>query len=122
MHKTLSPTVNTKLIYMSKDFYLPSHSENVRIEASLFPVGNTGGSIPRLTGRRPVPALLNHDGLNQYFSKVTYGLVLLKMKKALPSGIGVIFSFIFSSDILRGRGPAGTSGSSSSSSSSPTLN
>lgn len=45
------------------------------------------------------------------------------MKKALPSGIGVIFSFMLSSDILRGRGPAGTSGSSSSSSSSsPTLN
>lgn len=45
----------------------------------------------------------------------TYGFVLLKMKNALPSGIGVIFSFLTSSEIC-GRGPAGTSGSSSSSS------
>lgn len=45
------------------------------------------------------------------------------MKKALPSGMGAIFSFMFNSEILRGRGPAGTSGSSSSSSSSsPTVN
>ena len=52
-----------------------------------------------------------------------YGLVLLRMEKALPSGMGAIFSFMFNSEILRGRGPAGTSGSSSSSSSSssPTL-
>ena len=48
---------------------------------------------------------------------VTDGLVLLKMKKALPSGMGGVFSFMVSSDILRGRGPGGTSGRSSSSSS-----
>lgn len=44
---------------------------------------------------------------------VSYGFVLLKMKKALPSGIGVIFSFFTSSE-MTGRGPDGTSGSSSS--------
>ena len=48
---------------------------------------------------------------------VTDGLVLLKMKKALPSGMGGVFSFMVSSDILRGRGPGGISGRSSSSSS-----
>lgn len=42
-----------------------------------------------------------------------YGFVLLKMKKALPSGIGVIFSFFTRSE-MTGRGPDGTSGSSSS--------
>lgn len=44
---------------------------------------------------------------------LSYGFVLLKIKKALPSGIGVIFSFFTSSEIT-GRGPDGTSGSSSS--------
>lgn len=44
---------------------------------------------------------------------VSYGFVLLKMKKALPSGMGVIFSFLTSSE-MTGRGPDGTSGSSSS--------
>lgn len=47
------------------------------------------------------------------FRSVSYGLVLLKMKKALPSGMGVIFSFFTRSE-MTGRGPAGTSGSSSS--------
>lgn len=47
------------------------------------------------------------------FESVSYGLVLLKMKKALPSGMGVIFSFFTRSE-MTGRGPAGTSGSSSS--------
>ncbi len=45
--------------------------------------------------------------------EVSYGFVLLKMKNALPSGIGVIFSFFTSSE-MTGRGPDGTSGSSSS--------
>lgn len=44
---------------------------------------------------------------------VSYGFVVLKMKKALPSGIGVIFSFFTRSE-MTGRGPDGTSGSSSS--------
>lgn len=43
----------------------------------------------------------------------SYGLVLLKIKKALPSGMGVIFSFFTRSE-MTGRGPDGTSGSSSS--------
>lgn len=43
----------------------------------------------------------------------THGLVLLKMKKALPAGMGGVFSLMVSSDILRGRGPEGTSGRSS---------
>lgn len=47
------------------------------------------------------------------FRSATYGLVLLKMKKALPSGMGVIFSFFTRSE-MTGRGPDGTSGSSSS--------
>lgn len=45
--------------------------------------------------------------------RVSYGFVWLKMKKALPSGIGVIFSFFIRSE-MTGRGPDGTSGSSSS--------
>ena len=45
--------------------------------------------------------------------QASHGLVLLKMKKALPSGMGVIFSFFTSSE-MGGRGPDGTSGSSSS--------
>lgn len=40
----------------------------------------------------------------------TYGLVLLKTKKALPSGMGGVFSLMVSSDSLLGRGPTGTSG------------
>lgn len=44
---------------------------------------------------------------------VSHGFVLLKIKKALPSGIGVIFSFFTRSE-MTGRGPEGTSGSSSS--------
>lgn len=43
----------------------------------------------------------------------THGLVLLKMKKALPSGIGGLFSLMVSSESLCGRGPGGTSGRSS---------
>lgn len=43
----------------------------------------------------------------------SYGLVLLKIKNALPSGMGVIFSFFTRSE-MTGRGPDGTSGSSSS--------
>lgn len=48
-----------------------------------------------------------------YMAAASYGFVLLKMKKALPSGIGVIFSFFTRSE-MTGRGPDGTSGSSSS--------
>lgn len=51
---------------------------------------------------------------------VTYGLELLRMKKALPSGMGGIFSLRLSSDSLCGLGRDGTSGSSSSSSSTHT--
>lgn len=47
------------------------------------------------------------------FRSASYGLVLLKIKKALPSGMGVIFSFFTRSEMM-GRGPDGTSGSSSS--------
>lgn len=43
----------------------------------------------------------------------THGLVLLKMKKALPSGMGGVFSLMVSSYSLCGRGPDGTSGWSS---------
>lgn len=43
----------------------------------------------------------------------SYGLVVLKIKNALPSGMGVIFSFFTRSE-MTGRGPDGTSGSSSS--------
>lgn len=46
-------------------------------------------------------------------SSETHGLVLLKMKKALPTGMGWIFSLMVSSDSLWGRGPDGTSGRSS---------
>lgn len=69
MDKTFSSIVNSKLCYISNYFYLPSHSENVRREASLSPAGNTECSIPILTGERAVPSLLNLVGLNQYFSK-----------------------------------------------------
>lgn len=45
-----------------------------------------------------------------------YGLELLKMKKALPSGMGDVFSLRLRSESLWGRGPDGISGSPSSSS------
>lgn len=53
-------------------------------------------------------------GVNPCTSE-THGLVLLKIKKALPSGMGRVFSLMVSSDSLWGRGPGGISGSSSSS-------
>lgn len=63
----------------------------------------------------PKDATVVWDRSNCVCMSETYGLVLLKMKKALPSGIGVIFSFFTNSE-MAGRGPDGTSGSSSSSS------
>lgn len=48
----------------------------------------------------------------------TYGLVLLKMKNALPSGMGGVFSFMVSSESRWARDPGGASGRFSLSSSS----
>lgn len=62
-------------------------------------------------GRQCVPNLCVY--VSVCVKCASYGFVLLKIKKALPSGIGVIFSFFTSSE-MTGRGPDGTSGSSSS--------